>query len=304
MSLAGFAEQAGAEGPVAVEGGRTRWSRGGPLASDARLVRAPSGIVEHRPEEMTVTVRAGTTVADLHAELATTGQRTALPDRGGSVGGALAVGEDDVCVLGRGRVRNAVLQLRYVSAEGRIVTGGGPTVKNVSGFDLPRVMVGSLGTLGLFAEAILRTNPIPEVAHWFVAEDADPFAVCDLLYRPSAVLTDGARTWVQLEGYAPDVEEQRRRLAEAGAFAETDGPPELPPHRWPLSRAQLRGLDPGPLGRWVASAAVGTVFAEQPPPGPAAAPAPDPAVRRLAERVKAAFDPTGRLNPGRDPAAP
>ena len=97
---------------------------------------------------MTVRVRTGTTVEELHTELAARGQRTPLVERGGTVGGALAVGENDIFVLGRGTLRASVLQVRYVSAEGRIVNGGGPTVKNVTGFDLPRLMVGALGTFG------------------------------------------------------------------------------------------------------------------------------------------------------------
>ncbi|MFP4634825.1 MAG: FAD-binding protein, partial [Nitriliruptoraceae bacterium] len=295
-----FAEQIGPEGPVAVEGGRTRWSRGGPLADDARLVHAPTGIVSHQAAEMTVQVRAGTRVAELRAELAAGGQRTALPDRGGTVGGALAVGEDDVCVLGVGRVRTAALQVRYVSADGVVVTGGGPTVKNVSGFDLPRLLVGSLGTLGLLGEVILRTNPIPPVGMWLVAADADPFAARDALFAPSAVLWDGQRTWVQLEGHAPDVDAERRALGAAGAFEETDGPPPLPEHRWSLRPSQLHHLDEGVLGSFVASVGTGTVFAQRPP----AVAEPEPALARLAERMKSGFDPAGRLNPRRDPAKP
>ncbi|HLH45815.1 MAG TPA: FAD-binding protein, partial [Acidimicrobiales bacterium] len=76
--LLDFAADVGTEGAVAVEGGRTRWSAGGPLEDGARLVRAPDGVVEYHPEEMTVRVRAGTTVADLHAALAEAGQGTAL----------------------------------------------------------------------------------------------------------------------------------------------------------------------------------------------------------------------------------
>ena len=164
--LRDFATEVGDTGPVAVAGARTRWSAGGDLHSDARVIDAPGGIAEYRPEEMTVRVRAGTPVAELHAALAEAGQRTALPERGGTVGGALAVGESDFRALGRGLVRASVLQVRYVSAEGRLINSGGPTVKNVSGFDLPRLMVGSLGTLGLLAEVILRTNPIPAVDRW------------------------------------------------------------------------------------------------------------------------------------------
>jgi FAD/FMN-containing dehydrogenase len=297
-TLLAFAEEVGSDDPVAVEGARTRWERGGPLAPGTRLVSAPTGIVTYQPAEMIVQVRVGTSVAELHDELAAAGQRTALPDRGGTIGGALAVGEDDVCVLGVGRVRTAALQLRYVSGEGRLVTGGGPTVKNVSGFDLPRLMVGSLGTLGLFAEAILRTNPIPAVSVWLVADEADPFAARDALFRPSAVLWDGTRTWIQLEGHAPDVAAQRRALASAGSFAETDGPPDLPPHRWSLRRSQLRDLGPSGLEGGVASVGTGTVFVHQPRPAPAV----DPATAIVTGRLKDEFDPAHRLAPGRDPA--
>jgi FAD/FMN-containing dehydrogenase len=301
-ALGAFAAEIGASGPVAVEGARTRWGTGGELAPGARLVRAPAGIVEHRPEEMTVRVLAGTSVEELHCELGALGQRTALPRRGGTVGGALAVGENDLCVLGRGRVRDALLQVRYVSAEGAVVTGGGPTVKNVTGYDLCRLLVGSLGTLGLIGEVILRTNPVPSVSRWFRAKGADPFATFDVLFRPSAVLFDGAATWVQIEGHAADVEAEQRALdavPTAGAgWTECDDGPVLPPHRWSFRPSELQNLDHAALGAYVASIGVGTVFAWHAPlPRPQA-----PALRALAERVKHAFDPAGRLNPGRNVA--
>ena len=91
--MAAFASDIGSMGPVAVEGSRTRWDVGGELPPGTHLVKAPTGILEHRPEEMTVRARAGTAVAELHAELASRGQRTALARRGGTIGGALAVGE-------------------------------------------------------------------------------------------------------------------------------------------------------------------------------------------------------------------
>jgi glycolate oxidase FAD binding subunit len=304
--LIGFAAEVGPDGPVAVEGGRTRWSVGGRPAAGTRLVRAPAGIVDHTPEEMTVTVRAGTPVAELRAALAERGQRTALPERGGTVGGALAVGESDPRALGRGLVRTAVLQVRYVSADGRIVSGGGPTVKNVSGFDLPRLLVGSLGTLGLLAEAILRTNPIPPVSRWLRADDADPMAVHHRLLAPSAILWDGATTWVELEGHGPDVDAEQAVLAELGTFApieadvDTGLPVILPRHRWSLPPARLADLpDRGDeLGPFVAAVGLGLVFADRPPPPRPLA----PPVAEVSRRLKENFDPTGRLNPGRNPA--
>ncbi len=295
--LVAFAAEVGNEGAVAVDGARTRWGVGGEPAPGTRLARAPSGIVAYQPEEMTVCVRAGTSVAELSAALAARGQRCALPERGGTVGGAVAVGENHLDVLGRGTVRASVLEVRYVSAEGRLIRAGGPTVKNVTGFDLPRILTGSLGTLGLFAELILRTNPIPAATVWVVAEGADPFTTRDHLVGSSTVLWDGARTWVGIEGHAPDVTAQLIALKRVGHFTETDGPPPLPPQRWSLTPADVRTLAGHDTGAFVASIGVGVVHAERPQP-PRTLPL---LVAELAARLKANFDPTGRLNPGRDP---
>ncbi len=293
-ALTAFAAEVGTDGPVTVAGCRTRWEVGGPLDAGTRVVHAPSGVVEHQPEEMTVRVRAGTTVEELHGELARRGQRTSLPRRSGTVGGALAVGENDLCALGRGRVRDSVLQVRYVSADGRLVTGGGPTVKNVSGFDLPRLLVGSLGTLGLIGEVILRTNPCPPVSRWLCSSDADPLAVRTLVHAPSAVLWDGTSTWVELEGHAADVDAGTAMLATACSWAPVAGPPRLPPHRWSVSPSSL-AVAMADAGRFVASIGVGTAFASV----PQRRPEPSDAMVRLTERMTRQFDPTGRLAPGR-----
>lgn len=297
--LRAFADEVGADGPVAAAGNKTRWSIGGPADDSVRLVRAPDGVVDYVPDEMTVTVRAGTSVAELHAELASKGQRTGLPERGGTVGGAVAVGENSEFVLGRGRVREAVLQVRYVSDDGHIIKGGGPTVKNVTGFDLPRLMVGSLGTLGLLAEVILRTNPIPACQRWLRSTDVDPFAINTVVLRPSAVLWDGSTTWVQLEGHEPAVDAEQGRLHAIGAFDEVDAGPQINGHRWSLTPQSLRSPSPDWGESWLASIGVGTMWAADPQPSVSVS----PGVRELSNRVKAQFDPRGRLNPGRVPGA-
>ena len=109
----------------------------------------------------------------------------------------------------------------------------------------------------------------------------------------SAVFWNGSTTWVLLEGHPVDVAAEAGALTGVGAFAETQGPPPLPPHRWSLTPSDLRTLD---LENFVASIGVGTVHAARPQPARTI----DSAAQEIAGRLKAQFDPTGRLNPGRE----
>lgn len=297
--LGAFAAEVGPPeaGPVVAVGGRTQWDVGGPVDEAAREVRAPTGVVRVDAADMVVRVRAGTTVAALDAALAEVGQTVALPDwPGATVGGVLAVGHSGLRRLGWGPVRDTVLEVRVVTADGRLVMAGGPTVKNVSGYDLCRLLVGSLGTLALLAEVVLRTRPRPATEVWLCGQ-ADPFEIVRRLHRPAAVLWDGTTTWLLLDGHPDDVAAQ----ADLVGLAEADGPPPLPPHRWSLRPSEIATLpdrlDAG--DRFVAEVGVGVVHRTSPPPirlvdGP---------VAELHRRIKAAFDPTGRLAPGRDPLA-
>ena len=282
-----FAQDVGPVDPVTITGTGTR---GGPVAA-ARTVVAPAGIRWIEPEEMTIRCGAATPVDDVVAALAPHGQTIALPP-GGTVGGALARGRSGIRRLGDGPVRDAVLQIDYVAASGDVVKAGGPTVKNVSGFDLCRLLVGSQGTLGFFAETILRTRPLPRSSQWYVG-GRDPFALLVDLYRPTSVLWDGARTWALLDGDPED----RAIEAERAELAACDGPPRLPAGgRWSVAPADLPRLAQVPAGSFVAEVGVGVVHRDGPPP----VAEPPPAIRSLHARIKAAFDPEGRLNPGRD----
>ena len=286
-------------GPVVAVGGRTQWDVGvadPEAAATARPVAAPAGVVAVEAADMTVRVGAGTPVSDLDAALAEVGQTVAVPDwPGATVGGVLAVGHSGLRRLGWGPVRDTVLEVRYVSAEGTVVKAGGPTVKNVSGFDLCRLLVGSLGTLGLVAEVVLRTRPRPAASQWLAGE-ADPFALLHSLYRPASLLWDGTTTWVLLEGHPADVEAQ---AATCAGLAPVASPPHRPPHRWSLRPSALATLPGDGHGPFVAEVGVGVVHRD------VAAPARevDPPVAALHARIKALFDPTGRLAPGRDPLA-
>ena len=290
-----FGEEIGADDPVTIVGGRTQWAVGGPPSDEAREVLAPGGIIAVTPGDMTIHVRAGTTIAELDSALAAVGQRTALPDAAvapaATVGGAIAVGRSGVSRLGRGHIRDAVLQVRYVAADGRLVTAGGPTVKNVSGFDLCRLIVGSLGTLACVGDAILRTQPLPEVEQWYRLNGADPQELLDALPTAASILWDGTTSWIQLSGYRVDVEDDLARLP-AATESET---PACPPHRWSRRPGELRRLG-DETGGFMAEIGVGVVHCERPEPEPEPMPA---GVKKLHRRVRDAFDPDRRLNPGR-----
>ena len=285
MDLSSFADEVGDNGPVTITGLGTR---GGPVPG-VRVVGAPAGIDWIQPEEMTVCCGAGTMAAELDEALLAVGQCVAIPPTG-TVGGALAVGRSGLRRLGYGPVRDTLLQARYISAEGEVVKAGGPTVKNVSGFDLCRLLVGSRGTLGFLGEVILRTRPRARYEQWFRGP-VDPEDALGRLHRPTAILWDGATTWVLLEGDERDVEEQVRSLA----LVPAEGAPRLPSGgRESIPPGKFRNL----TGEFVVEIGVGVVHRAEP-----ARPANrrvDPAVVALHHRLKHQFDPTGRLNPGVD----
>lgn len=283
MDLEAFAAAVGADDPVTIAGAGTR----GGAVPGVRQVSAPRDIAWLRAEEMTVCVGAGTPVAELDEALMEVGQCVAITSTG-TVGGALAVGRSGLRRLGYGPVRDTLLQARYVSAAGDVVQAGGPTVKNVSGFDLCRLLVGSHGTLGFLGEVILRTRPRARFEQWY-ATTADPHDMLNRLYRPTSLLWDGATTWALLEGNAVDVEAAARRHG----LDAVSGPPELPTGgRWSIAPSEVGSL----AGRFVVEVGVGVVHhVDAAPPRPVR-----DGVRQLHRRLKANFDPTGRLNPGVD----
>jgi glycolate oxidase FAD binding subunit len=260
--------------------------------------------------------------------LGAAGQECALDPRdpAATIGGTLAAGLSGMRRLRVGPLRDQLLEVRFAMADGRLVRGGGPTVKNVTGYDLPRLFVGSLGTLGVATRVILRCRPLPACTAWGVTSDA-PEAVAARCFRPSAVVWDGQSTRVLTEGHDDDVRAGASRVG----LDECDAPP-LPagPHR---GRASVPAASVVALGqalerigvvRWLAEIGVGTVHlaadsedalrearrATEQAGGwmlrEAGAPGldgfgidlPNAALMR---RVRAAFDPDAKLAPGRLP---
>jgi glycolate oxidase FAD binding subunit len=194
-------------------GARTQWEVGGPPPTGAIEVHAPVGVLAYEPGDMTITVGAGTSFAELDAALAEHGQECPLDptDPSASVGGILACGLSGRRRLRYGPLRDHVLEVRAITGDARAIKGGGPTVKNVTGYDLPRLFVGSFGTLGVLTQVTLRCRPRPQVARWFaLSGDGDSGRVT----RPSAHLRTRAGDAVLIEGRAVDVAAQTDALAE------------------------------------------------------------------------------------------
>jgi FAD/FMN-containing dehydrogenase len=310
---------AAAESVVPV-GARTHWDIGNPGAPGVEIT-APAGITRYEPEDLTITLGAGTSFAALDAALAAHGQECALDprDHAATIGGVVACGLSGIRRLRHGPLRDHVLEVRFVTAEGRLVKGGGQTVKNVTGYDLPRLLVGSFGTLGVLVQLTLRCRPRSECARWFRADNGRA------LYRASSMLWDGNTTSVLLEGVEADVDAQSGDL-------QPDDAPALPggEHRGRVSvapgalAAVGRALDRVPGARWCAELGVGTVHVAGDDPSVLAGAR---AVAHehggwllresgggdldgfgcelpnaeLMRRVKSTFDPTGKLAPGRLP---
>ena len=129
-------------------------------------ISAVSGLVDYDPAEFTFTARAGTRVADISRLLEEHGQYLPfdppLVEKGATLGGTVAAGVSGPGRYRYGGVRDFILSVLYVDCEGRLIRGGAKVVKNAAGFDLPKLMTGSLGSLGVLVEVTFKVFPKPQ----------------------------------------------------------------------------------------------------------------------------------------------
>lgn len=161
--------------------------------------REYAGIVSYEPTELVVTVRAGTPLVELEALLAERGQRLAFePPHFGveaTVGGCVAAGLSGPGRLSAGALRDYILGVKIIDGRGDVLNFGGQVMKNVAGYDVSRLVAGSLGTLGLIAEVSLKVLPCPatELTLRFLKSERDAI---DLLNRwGGQPLPLSASTW-------------------------------------------------------------------------------------------------------------
>jgi glycolate oxidase FAD binding subunit len=221
---ANLAEAAGllreGRGSVVFRGGGTKLGWGG-RPPDPELVLETAGLdrlLAHNPADMTVAVEAGLSLRALQDRLAAAGQWLALDPpteaAGATIGGLLATGESGARRLRYGGLRDLVIGITIVLADGTVARAGGHVIKNVAGYDLSKLMYGSLGTLALVAEVVLRVHPRPDSSATVVVPASAQTAVArtiELLaspLEPAAADWVGGRLAVRFEGTRAGVEAQ------------------------------------------------------------------------------------------------
>jgi len=210
-----------ADAPMHILGGGTR---GVHVAGEALCTAGLSGITLYEPGAMTLVAQAGTPVAQIEAALAAQNQRLAfepmdhralLGTQGTpTIGGVMAANISGPRRISVGAARDFLLGVRFVDGMGQIVKNGGRVMKNVTGYDLVKLMSGAHGTLGVLSEVSLKVLPCPETEATLVLHGLEDVAAISALakalgspFEVTAAAHDPARaqTMLRVEGFAQSV---------------------------------------------------------------------------------------------------
>jgi glycolate oxidase FAD binding subunit len=327
--------------PLVIVGGGTKGFYGRSSLGTEISISGHRGVTNYEPTELVLTARAGTPLSEIEAILAEQGQMLPFePPRfgeGATLGGTLACGLSGPARPYRGAARDFVLGTRVLNGRGEVLRFGGEVMKNVAGYDVSRLMVGALGTLGILLEASLKVLPQP-AAETTLVHDHSPDAALAAMHalggKPfplSGTAYDGERLYLRFSGAAAAVAAAAaqiggERLPEGERFWRSvrdqthpffDGDTPL----WRLSvpaTAVLTGLEGvgfvewGGAQRWLRGAAVAdavwqsaravgghaTLFHGGDRTAEVFQRLPE-AMTAVQRKVKQAFDPLGILNPGR-----
>jgi glycolate oxidase FAD binding subunit len=321
---------------VALRGGGTKDFYGNAPRGEVLDTRGYAGIVSYEPTELVVTARCGTALSDLEKTLLESGQCLAFEPPhfgpGATLGGCVAAGLSGPRRAYAGALRDFVLGVKLIDGRGRLHGFGGQVMKNVAGYDVSRLAAGSLGTLGLIAEASLKVLPRPAAEMTLGFEMSEPGAIDSMNRWAGEPLPLSATLWhrgelhVRLSGAEPAVRAAARKIGGAAvesrelwtevrehrhAFFAGDAPlwrlavPSTAPPlglpgetliEWGGALRWVRGADPRDAARRAGGHA--TLFRAKEKNVEAFAPL-DAVLMDVHRRLKAAFDPDGILNPGR-----
>jgi glycolate oxidase FAD binding subunit len=331
--------------PLIINGSGSKAFYGRSTPGQARMldVTGQNGIVSYEPTELVITAAAGTPLREIEATLAEGGQRLGFePPHFGpeaTLGGTIACGLSGPVRPYTGAARDFVLGVRIINGAGEILRFGGQVMKNVAGYDLSRLMAGSLGTLGVLLEVSLKVLPRPGAERTLVQAAGETEAIerfntwAGRSYPLSGAVWDGEALYLRLSGADSAVASAVERIGgdtlpqrQAGSFwtgvreqthsfFATDAPLwrlSVPPASGPLELPGRGLLDWGGAQRWLASdLPAESVFAAARALGGHATlfrngdrrgkvfQPLQPALLQLHRRLKTSLDPQGILNPGR-----
>jgi glycolate oxidase FAD binding subunit len=339
--LAERIRDAGTRGaPLRIRGGGTKDFYGREAPGEVLDMRAYSGIVDYEPTELVMTARAGTLLDEIESTMRGHGQMLAFePPRfaeGGTIGGAIASGLSGPRRAYAGAARDFVLGIRMLDGKGTDLRFGGRVMKNVAGYDVSRLMAGSLGTLGVLTEISLKVLPMPAAELTLRQERSAQQAIETMNawagkpYPITATCHLGSELHVRLSGAETSLRAAKLELGGEEMDSGAEFWASLRDHRLPFFRApsvwrlSVKPTHPpfdlnGPqmiewsgAQRWVAGSAASakvrdiaaaagghaTFFRGASPSDGIFQPLPPPLLK-LHQRLKAAFDPHGVLNRGR-----
>jgi glycolate oxidase FAD binding subunit len=264
---------------VIPRGGATKMEWGNPPRGSDLIIstRRLNRIVEHAWGDMTATVEAGCTLQQLQQTLAEHGQRLALdppwPEKA-TIGGILATNDSGPLRIRFGSLRDLIIGITLALADGTLAKSGGKVVKNVAGYDLPKLATGSLGTLGIITQAIFRLHPIPRESRSlsFSASDnaamnALVLAILDSQLVPTGVQVRAASSSapevdLRFEGTAAGCEAQvDQAVRRAAGCRQIETQIEDQTDVWNTSATVWSGAEPSAVCKFtVLPASMGTFF--------------------------------------------
>ncbi len=208
--------------PLRIRGGGSKDFYGNAAQGEILDVSGHRGIIDYEPTELVITARAGTPLAEIEAAMRDKGQMLGFepPSFGGNatLGGCVAAGLSGPRRPYAGSVRDFVLGVRLLNGNGVDLSFGGQVMKNVAGYDVSRLVTGSLGTLGVILEVSLKALPLPPAELTICREQTAPEAIALMNEWASKPLPITAtchvenRLYVRLAGAAPAVRAAAGRL--------------------------------------------------------------------------------------------
>ena len=326
--------------PLVIQGGGSKTFYGNADEGEVLSTRTLTGVVDYQPKELVLTARAGTSLAEIEALLAAHNQMLAFEPPhfygAGTLGGSIAAGLSGPRRPYAGAARDFVLGVRMIDGTGQPLRFGGQVIKNVAGYDVSRLMVGALGTLGVLTEVSLKVLPKPGAETTLQFELDEATAILKMNQWAGQPLPLSATSWhagllsVRLSGAASAVHAAQAKLGgeplhDAAGFWQRLRDQATPffdkrplwrlavkPTTPPLKLCEAQWIEWGGAVRWLASglpaarlreAAVAagghaTLFRDDAPTKGAFTPL-APALAVLHRALKERFDPRGILNRGR-----